>query len=200
MISEASVSGLLAGLGIFLVFIVLIVIAIAVVQIIATWKVFQKAGKEGWEAIIPFYNTWVTCEIAGVEWWFFLLISATGIVSLLGLAFLEPIAIIASLAGNFACHYNLAIRFEKDPIGYGIGLTLLPIVFYCILGFGPAKYTKKEVSAYGPIKDNKAGSPAPDTTTSTNAKKEESKAKFCKNCGAPLTGEKFCGNCGKEVH
>ena len=34
------------------------------------WKVFTKAGKPGWAAIVPFYNTYTMLEIAGRPgWW-----------------------------------------------------------------------------------------------------------------------------------
>ena len=31
-------------------------LAFAVLAIVAMWKIFEKAGKPGWAAIIPFYN------------------------------------------------------------------------------------------------------------------------------------------------
>ncbi len=33
--------------------------------LIGMWKIFTKAGKEGWPAIIPFYNMYILCKIAG---------------------------------------------------------------------------------------------------------------------------------------
>ena len=41
------------------IFILLLVIALYVVYVIGLWKLFKKAGKQGWEAIIPFYNTYM---------------------------------------------------------------------------------------------------------------------------------------------
>ena len=37
--------------------------AILVVQIVAMWKMFEKAGVEGWKSIIPFYNSYCLCDI-----------------------------------------------------------------------------------------------------------------------------------------
>lgn len=48
------------------IFILLLVIALYVVYVIGLWKLFKKAGKQGWEAIIPFYNTYVLVEISGL--------------------------------------------------------------------------------------------------------------------------------------
>ncbi len=36
----------------------LIVIIIYLIGVAGVWMVFQKAGIEGWKAIIPFYNMW----------------------------------------------------------------------------------------------------------------------------------------------
>ena len=48
----AALFGFLAAMWLFCL--VLVIIAI-----IAQWKIFQKAGREGWKAIIPFYNMYV---------------------------------------------------------------------------------------------------------------------------------------------
>ena len=197
---EKIFNSLVAGLGAFLIFFVLILIAALVVQIIATVKLYKKAGKEGWEAIVPFYSTWVLCEIAGLKWWMVLIMLSTSIVGILGLVILEPLAALASLAATFACHYNIAIKFNKDAVGYGLGLTFLPIIFYSILGFGNATFTDKEVSPYGPIKESKVEEAINKVEEKTTNKKTTTNGKFCKNCGAPIDGDKFCGNCGKEVN
>lgn len=200
---KAVFGGLAAILGGALIFFVLIVIAVVVFQIIAMVKVYKKAGRSGWEAIVPYYNTWVLCEIAGVKWWFFLIAIASTITSVLGLIGLTPLAALISLAGTFAVHYNLALKFGKDGVGYGIGLTLLPVIFYAILGFGDASFKDVKVSSYGPITEEKFESTFntnKEEAGTTTKKKSTSKAKFCKNCGSELNGAKFCPNCGTEIH
>ncbi|MCG2790922.1 MAG: DUF5684 domain-containing protein, partial [Actinomycetia bacterium] len=47
--------------------------AIAVFILACMWKIFTKAGKPGWAAIIPIYNTLVQLEILGRPWWWLLL-------------------------------------------------------------------------------------------------------------------------------
>lgn len=42
----------------------LIALAIGILSIIAYWKLFEKAGVEGWKAIIPYYNTFKIAQIA----------------------------------------------------------------------------------------------------------------------------------------
>ena len=112
----AAAAGL--GAGVMIVW-----LAIAVLMIASMWKVFVKAGKPGWAAIIPIYNFVVLCEIAGKPaWW----------VVLLFVPFVNfVVIIILSIA--------LAKKFGKGT-GYGIGLALLGIVSYPMLGFGSAQY------------------------------------------------------------
>lgn len=106
----------------------LIQLAIIVLSIAGLWKTFDKAGKPGWAAIVPFYNIIVLLEIAGRPlWWIILLlIPCVGIV----VAFIVAI--------------DVAKNFGKDA-AYGIGLALLPFIFYPLLGFGDARYVKRTV-------------------------------------------------------
>jgi hypothetical protein len=99
------------------------ILVFAVPVIAGMWKVFEKAGKPGWAAIIPIYNTIVLLEIAGKPiWWvLLLLIPCVGVVILL-------LALI-----------DLSKNFGQSP-AFAIGLFLLPFVFYPILGFGGARY------------------------------------------------------------
>jgi|SRR5688572_24339018 hypothetical protein len=109
---------------------VLLYLAVIVVTIAGMWQVFVKAGEPGWAAIVPFYNAWVFVKIAGKEplWFILLFIPCVNIV----------IAILVSMA--------LAERFGKDPV-YGVGLALLPFVFYPMLGFGQDQYQPLPPSA-----------------------------------------------------
>ena len=70
---------LAAVLGGFLIIFLLIVIAVVVLMVVAEVKMYKKAGKQGWEAIVPFYSQWVLVEIAGLNWWWFLILLASGL-------------------------------------------------------------------------------------------------------------------------
>src|SRR5665811_219231 len=48
-------------------------LGICVVAIVALWKVFEKAGYDGWKSIVPLYNAYILFEIAGMNGWMFLL-------------------------------------------------------------------------------------------------------------------------------
>ncbi|WP_428263817.1 DUF5684 domain-containing protein [Haliangium sp.] len=104
-------------------------LAICVFLIASIWKVFAKAGKPGWAAIVPIYNLVVMLEIAGKPIWWIVL-------------FFIPIAniIVAILIA-----IGIAERFGKST-GFGIGLALLGIIFYPILGFGSAQYQGPRLS------------------------------------------------------
>ncbi|MCU0847636.1 MAG: DUF5684 domain-containing protein [Spirochaetes bacterium] len=53
----------------------LIYLAIIILVIAGLWKIFVKAGKPGWAAIVPIYNLIVMIQIAGKPiWWIILMI------------------------------------------------------------------------------------------------------------------------------
>ena len=92
-------------------------------MIIVQWKIFVKAGKPGWAAIIPIYNIIILLEIVGKPtWWIVLLF-----IPLVNIVIMIMIV------------HQLALSFGKEA-GFTVGLILLGIVFYPILAFGSAKY------------------------------------------------------------
>ena len=155
---------LATGLIIFILIFAIIIIILSVLELIGMWKIFKKAGKKGWEAIIPYYNIWVLNEISGCVWWFFLLAIASSLISFdLSLNLSEtskvtynPLEFIGSITNLFAMYminYNISKKFGKSH-GYAIGLTLLPYIFYPILGFGKNNFDNNiKVSPYGAIKE-----------------------------------------------
>ena len=119
-----------AAAGIFGGVFMIVWLAVLVLVIAGMWKVFTKAGKPGWAAIVPIYNIIVLLEIVGRPlWWFILLL----------IPFVNFIvAIIVSI--------DLAKSFGKGT-GFGLGLAFLGIIFYPLLGFGDATYRGPSVSA-----------------------------------------------------
>ena len=104
-------------------FFFLIEIAIIVAIIAGFWKVFVKAGKPGWAAIIPIYNAIVLLQIAGKPLWWIILF------------FIPLVNIVMAVLVGIA----VAKSFGKGE-GFGIGLGLLGFIFYPILGFSDAQY------------------------------------------------------------
>lgn len=130
-----------AGLAVFgalwLVY-MLVCLAIAVVTIIGMWKVFTKAGKEGWKSLIPVYNVYTLCEITGVSPWWILIVFVGGIVCIIPiLGYLAYMA--ATIYFGILLAKSTANAFGKDT-GFAVGLYFLAPIFFCILGFGKAKY------------------------------------------------------------
>jgi hypothetical protein len=113
-------SGMAAmGTGILIFYLVILVLMIA-----SMWKIFIKAGKPGWAAIIPIYNFIVLLEIVGKpNWWILLLI----------IPFVNFIILIIIT-------HRLSISFGQG-VGTTILLIILPFIGYPMLGFGSASYS-----------------------------------------------------------
>ncbi len=118
--NEYESSGLLAGVGAGAV---ILYLAIIVIMIVGMWKVFEKAGKPGWAAIIPIYNMIVLIEIVGkpMIWILWLIIPCVNFVFLIWL-------------------YNLVAKSFGKSEGFTVGMVLFPYIFWPILGFGSATY------------------------------------------------------------
>jgi hypothetical protein len=101
----------------------LLYFAFIVVLIAAMWKIFTKAGKPGWAAIVPIYNTIVLLQIIGRPLWWIVLLFIP----------------IANLIVLVIAMIDLAKSFGKG-MGFAVGLILLSPVFVPLLGFGDARY------------------------------------------------------------
>lgn len=104
-------------------FFLIVYLALIVLIIASFWKVFTKAGQPGWLSIIPIVNIYILCKIAGRPGWWLILL-------------LIPIV---NLVITAIVSIDVAKSFGKGT-GFGIGLWLLGIIFYPILGFGSAQY------------------------------------------------------------
>ena len=118
--SSSAATGLLAGIGIVGY---IISLAIAVFAIVCMWKIFAKAGKPGWAAIVPFYNLYVEFEITWGN----------------GIMFLLMLIPIANAIIALITMVKLAKAFGKSG-GFAAGLIFLPIIFLPMLAFGSAQY------------------------------------------------------------
>lgn len=98
-------------------------LALVILVIAGFWKVFSKAGEPGWAAIIPLFNMYIILKIAGRPWWWLIL-------------YFIPIV---SLVIWVVVSVDIAKAFGKGT-GFGIGLALLPFIFFPVLGFSDAQY------------------------------------------------------------
>lgn len=124
----AEAGGIIALAGSLL----LIVGAMVLIMIIGFWKIFSKAGKPGWHAIIPFLNLYTLAEVGGKPGWW-------GIVAIL-VPIIPIVGAIASLVMLVMIYNGVAKGFGKGT-GFTVGLILLNPIFVLILAFGDAQYT-----------------------------------------------------------
>jgi len=107
------------------------IFVIIIITIVSLWKIFEKAGVEGWKALIPFYNMWVLAEIVGKPGW-------VGLLPII-LTFIPIIGNFLAIIILFYLYYFLAKSFGKDIL-FALGLTFLGFIFLPILAFGDAQY------------------------------------------------------------
>lgn len=138
---------------------------ILIFTIICRWLIYKKAGKEGWEAIIPFYCMYTKCKIAGkdklfIAWLVLNIISWIPVIMLIPSFFEIVQAIVYRDTGMvtgavvtmvIACLVSILLSIPilvlsiLIEIGFGkafnksagfiVGMILLPVVFYGIMAF-----------------------------------------------------------------
>lgn len=96
----------------------IIMLALSILLIIAQWKIYKKAGKPGWAAIVPIYNLIVLLEIVELPLWYIVL-------------FFIPIANIYAM---FKIYIELAHKFGKST-GFGIATIFFNFICFPILAF-----------------------------------------------------------------
>ena len=104
--------------------IAILMLAVMVIVIAGVWKMFEKAGAQGWMAIIPILNTYVFVRMAGKDGWWLLLM------------FIPIVNIVVA----FIVSIEIAHRFDRST-GFGVGLVLLGFIFAPMLGFCDAVCT-----------------------------------------------------------
>ena len=133
-----------AFIGLLLFFMAIITVA-WIIMVIGEWKIFKKAGREGWYALIPVYNSWVLCEVVGISpYWVLVVIGCSFIGGLFTI--IPPLAALVSLAVIVVKVYykillsiSLARSFGKDD-GFGVLTFFFFPICLLILGFSNAKY------------------------------------------------------------
>lgn len=114
-----------------LVFIMVFNIILLLPILFFYYKIFEKAGKTGWHAFIPFYNTYLQAQISfGEAYWYLMLPLFIGAVS----GWLAPLVWI------YSCYwtYSLAKSFDADNVVIMLCI-LIPVVGYGILALN-SKY------------------------------------------------------------
>ncbi len=104
-------------------FMLIIQLAIVAFFLAVMWKIFEKAGKPGWAAIIPIYNIIVLLQIVGRPIWWILLL-------------LIPVV---NVVVGFLLALDLSRSFGHD-LAFALGLFFLGFIFYPVLAFGSDTY------------------------------------------------------------
>ena len=149
-VEEALAAGsIMALLGAFFAVFIVAVIVWYVLQVIAYWRIFTKAGEAGWKALIPIYNTYIQYKISWSGWMFLVLIAlsaAQGVMAKLSqdggsavFTILAGVLALAMLVFYFLTSFKLSEAFGHG-LGFAIGLFLLQPVFVLILGLGYSVY------------------------------------------------------------
>lgn len=118
-----------------------IAIAVCVLQIAGEWRIYKKAGKHGWEALVPFYSSYIQYEIFWGNGWLFLIATAFSIIGNYGdsVSVINAVCLVGLLIIEVMHCSRMAKAFGKSA-WYAVGLLLLHPVFVCMLGFGNAEY------------------------------------------------------------
>lgn len=103
--------------------VLIVEIALIVLAIVGLWMTLSKAGKPGWGAIIPIYNTYLIIKMAGRPGWWLIL-------------FFIPIVNIIIL---LIVALDVAKNFGHGS-GFGVLLWIFPMIMYLVLGFGSSQY------------------------------------------------------------
>ncbi|MFF1877260.1 DUF5684 domain-containing protein [Leifsonia sp. NPDC058230] len=95
-----------------------------VLVVLALWPVFTKAGKPGWGALIPIYNTYLLVKIAGYH-------GALVILYFIPLVNIVVAIIVALGVGR---------AFGRSAVFSILLLWLFAIIGYFIVGYGRSQY------------------------------------------------------------
>ena len=119
-VASSALSGMVLGMLFFS-------LVIGLIYIISYAKVFKKAGKPWWASIVPIYNNIVMLQIAKLPIWYIILLFI-------------PIAQIYVI---FKVNIEISKKFGKST-GFGVGMTLIPIIFIPLLAFSDNVYEGDE--------------------------------------------------------
>ena len=108
----------------------LIGLAVIVLNYVAKWFLFNKAGEEGWKSLIPFYNNYIYCKIGNCIklFWADLILS---LVVCSGVALFVINMMVTAFGSILGInHDNLSAFYSM------IGLSIFTLVIFAIIGFG----------------------------------------------------------------
>ena len=120
-----------------------------ILQVVAQWCLFSKAGEPGWKCLIPFYNYYTQYKLTwngSVFWTEMAMIFAASFLSNMSqnggsaiLGILGSVCAFVVFVIGVISAYKLSVSYGHG-VGFAIGLLLLHPIFILILGFGRSAY------------------------------------------------------------
>jgi hypothetical protein len=98
------------------------ILVAAIIMNIGIWKTLEKGGISGTNLFVPIRNMRMMIRLAGLEGWK-----------------IPPLALLLGPALLSCIPFGIARQFGKGRL-FGLGLLLLPFIFFPILGFGRTRY------------------------------------------------------------
>ena len=125
-----------------------------VLNIVARWRILEKAQEPGWKSLIPYYNTYMLFKISwkGKVYFLLLLSYILGLISWISLGAILPnsdflvfCVLIFLVFVPSIINIGLWVKLSKSfgmGIAFAIGLIILNLIFIMILAFGSSEYKR----------------------------------------------------------
>jgi hypothetical protein len=98
------------------------------------WRIYEKAGEDGWAVLVPVYNSWVFARMGNKPGWLGLVMLACWFARVGGVPKVQAGAALAHFAIYTVICFGIARAFGRG-VFFGLGLTFLPFIFVPILAF-----------------------------------------------------------------
>ncbi len=110
-------------------FLAVALVAVLVFSVRGLWLIFEKAGHEGWKAIVPFYHHVILTRIAGLSaWWTLPLLLVIPLIKAHDKGAKILCLVLLAAWWIWLCQ-RIAKRFGKG-VGFGLGLAVPVTDFY----------------------------------------------------------------------
>ena len=96
-----------------------LILILCIISLAALWTLYKKGGKNGWEAIVPFYTDFVMCDMAYGNGWIFLI----GLIPVVSIIF------------DTYTLYRFAKLYKGCGTGMALGCAFIPFIFLPILAW-----------------------------------------------------------------
>ena len=135
LLSSVDLGGLLIAFAKAAFAIMLISIALSILIIVANWKLFTKAGEEGWKCLIPVYNVYVVIKIAfsGTKNYLIVATILPLFTVFLGDSWIVSLIALATVIINIYIGFNFMKRYTDT--GMAVLSLFFPMIIYPIVAF-----------------------------------------------------------------